>query len=403
MRIAQIIASTDLSWGGPSAVVRGLSAALVARGHAVTVFSTDAAPGGRRTSAPAGEGFDARVEQRRVRVDRSGPPYPSVALALTLGGSLSGFDVAHLHGLFSVPAMTALLASRLLRVPLVVRPCGMLDPWSLRHGGARKAWYWRHVEGPLVCGAAAIQASTRHEAEGVLGALAAACGPAGGPTAPKGRVASGPTAPPVVVAPQGVDAGAEASVAGAERAWPRRYVLFLGRVAAKKGLVPLVEALSRLDVADPPDLLVAGPDERGHAAEVRAAAVACGVAERVVLLGPVFEAEAKARLFAGASAFCLPSADENFGVALVEAARFGVPLLVSPAVGLADAVVAHGAGMVAEASAGALSAALARLLGSEGAGLVAGARRFAADFSWDVRIAAVEDLYRSAMARRGTA
>ncbi len=378
MRIAHLIASADPGWGGPSGVLRGLTAALVARGHEVAVFTTDAAPGGRRATEPPGAGFDPRVAVWQARVDVSRPPYPSIGYMALLARRLRGFDVAHIHGLFSAPITTALLAARLAGVPVILRPCGMLDPWSLSRGGALKAAWWRRLDGPLVASAAAMHVSTPHEAESVAQALAALARP-------------GRPLPPIRVAPQGVPPGL--APASPDSPHPRPYVLFLGRVAEKKGLPLLVAAFARL-IADRPDLdlLIVGPDEHGHAAEVRSAVARHGLEDRVRLTGPVFGAAEKSRLFAHAEAFCLPSADENFGVSLVEAASFGVPLVVTPSVGLAPAVLHHGAGLVAPPEPDALSLALAGVL-ADRARHAAGAIAFAADFTWERRVADVEALY----------
>jgi glycosyltransferase involved in cell wall biosynthesis len=383
MRIAHLIASADVSWGGPSGVLRGMTAALAARGHAVTVFATDAAPEGARSTSAPEAGFDPRVTVRRARVDLSRPPYPSLAYAALLARALGGFDVAHLHGLFSAPTTTALLTARALRVPVVLRPCGMLDPWSLAQGGALKAAWWRHLDGPLALGAAVVQASTPHEAEGIAEAFA--------------RLLSRAPRPPVVVAPQGVPPSPPFSAAGPSP-HPRPYLLALGRVAEKKGLPLLVAAFARLAVVRPDlDLLIVGPDERGHAAEVRDAAARHGLEGRVFLPGAVFDPTGKSALYAHALAFCLPSADENFGVALVEAASFGVPLVVTPTVGLAPHILTHQAGRVAAPEAEAFGSAIAEVLARRGE-LTAGARSLAAHFTWERRVVAIEALYRRAIA-----
>ncbi len=57
--------------------------------------------------------------------------------------------------------------------------------------------------------------------------------------------------------------------------------------------------------------------------------------------------DARRLLVEGASLFALPSHQENFGLAVAEAMAAGVPVLVSPAVNLANDILAHGAGWVA--------------------------------------------------------
>src|SRR5205085_6408882 len=89
-------------------------------------------------------------------------------------------------------------------------------------------------------------------------------------------------------------------------------------------------------------LVVAGPDECGLW-DALAANLNPRSRERVVRVGTVAGA-GKAALLAGASLFALPSEHENFGIAALEALAVGTPVLLSPHVDLADAVVAENLG-----------------------------------------------------------
>ena len=69
------------------------------------------------------------------------------------------------------------------------------------------------------------------------------------------------------------------------------------------------------------------------------------MADRVQFVGPVHGAE-KWQLIRAADVFALPSYNENFGNAVLEAMACGVPVVVTPEVGLAGAVRDAGAGLV---------------------------------------------------------
>ncbi len=388
LRIAHIIASAHPGWGGPSRVIREMTAALAERGHTITVFSTDAAPGRRRAAADAQPPFHPGVVHRVLRSDLPAPPYPSLAFAAALARALGAFDLTHVHGLFNAPSTTALQLLRARGLPFVLRPCGMLDPWSLGQRAAPKALWWRLLDGPPTLRAGAIQCSTPHELDAVRAALA---------LVPRPLAPAGP-GPRLALCPQGV--GHLPSPGPLPSPHPRPYVLFLGRVAEKKGLLPLVQALA-LDPHTQLDLVIVGPDERGHAAAVRAEAEAAGVAARVHLVGPVFDPPEKARWLAHALAFALPSHDENFGIAVVEAARAGLPLLVSPEVGLAPAVTEHGAGCVVPATPKAIAGGLSRLVGPARDAFSAGAKALGARFDWAERAADLDRLYQEVLAARG--
>jgi len=377
--VLHVIASASLDWGGPSRVIRELTAALADRGHRVVVLSADGPEASRREGSQPP--FDPRVEHHLHRFDVARAPWPSTGLMVDLVRHLRGpgrVDVAHVHGLFNLPCSSAMLALRAARVPYVLRPCGMLDRFSLSQKARRKTPWWRFLDGPSASRAAAIQCSTGHEVEAVTQALSQ-CGLRGH----------------VVECPQGV-AALPMPTAVPPRATP--YLLFLGRVAEKKGLIPLVRALALNPAL--PDLAIVGPDERGHRAEVEREVERLGILHRVQWVGPIYASVEKANWYAHAAAFCLPSADENFGLTVIEAARLGTPVLVSPDVGLADHVVRHHAGLVAEANPEAIARGLATLLATR-PDFEHGARALGSAFDWPERAAAVEDLYLEALARGG--
>jgi glycosyltransferase involved in cell wall biosynthesis len=140
------------------------------------------------------------------------------------------------------------------------------------------------------------------------------------------------------------------------RRWPelgqRPYVLFLGRLHAKKRLDLLLEAF----LAGAPEsfhLVVAGPDGEGMWTGLAARFLADpAAARRVHYVGAVAGPE-KAALLAGAVVFALPSEHENFGIAALEALAAGTPVMLSPHVDLAQSVMAARVGMVLPLSVGA--------------------------------------------------
>lgn len=102
-------------------------------------------------------------------------------------------------------------------------------------------------------------------------------------------------------------------------------LLTVGRLVPQKGQVNLIEAMGRI-VRRVPNavLLVAGNGPLAD--ELRARAAACGVADRVRLLGPRRDVPALLQL---CKLFLFPSLYEGLSVALVEAVSNGVPVVAS--------------------------------------------------------------------------
>lgn len=117
----------------------------------------------------------------------------------------------------------------------------------------------------------------------------------------------------------------------AERS-PRRtppVIATLGRFDAKKGFDILLEASALLRDRNIPHRLVLGGAGDEEPA-LRAQALRLRIAAQVEFFGWVSD---KAAFFAAADLFVLPSRQEAFGLALVEAMAYGVPVLASDADG----------------------------------------------------------------------
>ena len=173
-------------------------------------------------------------------------------------------------------------------------------------------------------------------------------------------------------------------------------ILYVGRIAAGKGIEHLLEAARRLTRAH---LVIAGPDDRhGTSALVERAQADSATAGRIHTL-PVTE-EPPLDLYPQADVFVLASEGESFGIVAAEAAAAGTPVIVSDRCGIAGffedgeaLVVPYDRDVIVEAVRSVLAdeelrARLAR-------GGVTAARRT----SWD-RVADVqEDIYREVASR----
>jgi len=381
--VLHVIQSLDPATGGPAAVARQLAAAQAGRGLAVTVLAADAAahagPGPVRFAAVPPVGRRAAVVGRGA--------------VRALLPAVAPYDVVHLHGVWDPLVFAAARAARAAGRPYLVAPHGMLDPWSL----AQKRWKkrlalalgWR----AMLDRAAAVHWLNADERDLAAGLRLAA---------------------PGVVIPNGIDPAEFADPPPAalfRRRLPalgdRPYVLFLSRLHYKKGLDYLADAFARVAASAGADLVVAGPDG-GARADLERRVAAAGLTARVHLPGPVYGPE-KAAALAGAVCFCLPSRQEGFSMAILEALACGTPVVVSDQCHFPE-VAEAGAGEVVPLDAAAVAAALARVLGDAGvrdrmgrAGKALVAGRFTWDRVADRCDAAYANLTPAAEARRAHA
>lgn len=122
-------------------------------------------------------------------------------------------------------------------------------------------------------------------------------------------------------------------------AYAARDFIFVGRFVDKKNLVELVEGYALYAAAAGPAarrlvLIGAGPEEPS----IRARAEALGITAMIDFpgfLGP----EAVAQRLSQGLALVLPSAEEQWGLVVNEALAFGLPAIISPAVGSGDLLI----------------------------------------------------------------
>ena len=114
----------------------------------------------------------------------------------------------------------------------------------------------------------------------------------------------------------------------------KRVVLYVGRLAAMKGVDTFLRAAARVAPIAPDALFVIAGEGPEYPRLVELAA-RIGVGDRVMFLGKVTDEEREV-LLSGASVFVLPSVVEPFGIAALEAMAAGVPTIVSKTSGVAE-------------------------------------------------------------------
>jgi glycosyltransferase involved in cell wall biosynthesis len=110
-------------------------------------------------------------------------------------------------------------------------------------------------------------------------------------------------------------------------------LLFLSRINYKKGLDNLIESLAELIRENRISgtgikLLIAGDDQNEYAEGIKKLINARGLSEIVIFTG-LLTGKDKAGAYTGSDLFVLPSKNENFGLAIVEALEASLPVLIS--------------------------------------------------------------------------
>lgn len=366
VKIVQVIASRHPSFGGPSIVATALDAALTSVGADALLMS---GAYGWGTEGAAVSDNSGVTESGHVY--RASHPYrlkASSDLRKAIDREARDADLIHIHGQYLLPNVYAYRAARRHGVPFGIQPHGTLEPYQRSQSRWQKALYNALVGRRMLRDALFVHFTADSEAE---------------------RAADVVAEPQVLVHPLGAALEAP-SVPEVARDWvlPERghVYLFLGRLAQKKRPDILVEAWGRAARHPEDVLVVAGPDQDFTRDALAARAAELGCAGSVMFTGAVTPAEAT-WLYERSGVFVLPSENENFAVAVVEAMLAGCAVVTTRQVAAHEYVVTSNGGVVLdEPSVVGLTQELQHLMDAPDVSAVMGARgaQFAAlHLNWE--------------------
>jgi glycosyltransferase involved in cell wall biosynthesis len=244
------------------------------------------------------------VETRFLTGDRRRYPPPGRATTLL---DVRSVDVVHTFGIWVPFSHGVARVARLLDVPSVLAPIGMLEPWALKQSARKKQLAMRLYQRGDLDRASVVHATALAEADN-LRALG--------------------IKRPIAFIPHGVALPDESETAQAVTPQDGvRTALFLSRIHPKKGLLELVGAWARLRPKGW-RVRVVGPDENGHRAEVERAIAKHGLRDSFEFMGQVAP-EQKHRVIRESELLVLPTYSENFGLVVPEALGHGIPVLTT--------------------------------------------------------------------------
>ena len=298
LRVVHTVHSLDRRGGGLTRVVPLLADHLLDQGCEVSIVhlrtpGQSVAP----SRAPAAAARPLRVGQRNLWSREF-----SGLVAGALGSH--GRRALHDNGLWGCTNVIAARVAYRTGVPLIISPHGMLEPWALRHRAGRKRLAMLGYQRAILESAVMFVVSAATEAAAV-------------------RAAG--LRQPIAIVPAGIETGD--TIAAHAPVAPLRRLLFLSRIHPIKGLAALIDAWQQVGAIGW-EVIVAGPDEDGHRAELERLLLRRQLQHVFKFAGEVDDAR-KTQLFAAADLFVLPSHSENFGLVVGEALAHGLPVLTT--------------------------------------------------------------------------
>jgi glycosyltransferase involved in cell wall biosynthesis len=307
------VASVGRATFGVGAAVLGLTGAQRTRGMKPTIWSTDSEREGREIRLRLGLAATELVTYPVVGPSRLAfsPAMERAARNVTA----DDLDVCHHHGIWTAHARATCLWRGRCGRPTVVAAHGELERWALRRSRVKK-WLARQAyAGDMLKTASCMHALSRVEMVGYR---------------------QYGLKNPVAVISNGVDEEWLNSEGCASRfrdrfqlPQDRRVILFLSRITPVKGLPLLLEALAELRAKLHDWLVViAGPDEFSHMAEIQARVDMLGIHSLIRFTGAVFGQDRR-DAFAAAELLVLPTHREGVPMCVLEALGARVPVLTT--------------------------------------------------------------------------
>lgn len=284
--------------GGVEQVVEHLAQGLVERGFPVEVVVTD--PSSRSVTVELRDGV---VIRRFPTLARDSTYFVSPRLARWLYQHARQYELIHLHNYHTMTFPAAGVAAARSRVPIVVSPYFH----GTGHTSFRRLLHvaYRPLATRLLRAADAVIAGSHAE---------------------QSRLEEAVPGLGVHVVPLGIeiDVGQPAILPDPFARPFRRLVLSVGRLSPYKRVDRIVRAMSFVD----PDTALIVIGDGPAAQDIRLEVQRLGLGDRVSMLGRVSDAELSG-WYRRADAFVTLSAEESFGLTVLEAASCGAPVVAS--------------------------------------------------------------------------
>lgn len=234
------------------------------------------------------------------------------------------FDLVHIHEIWNLKLHKIAAMCRKAKVPYVIAPRGMLEPWSLKQKWLKKRVARFLYQDRDLKKAAALHATADSEKEQFreIG-LKNYC----------------------IVSPNGVNLPSKKIEVKGQVQVEQRRALFVSRMHAKKGVLELVEAWAKVKPEGWVCELVYtnnGAEELAYEARVKTRVAELGLSDQFIFTGSLDDVK-KWEAYGRADLFVLPTYSENFGIVVAEALWAGLPVITTKGTPWSD-LISHNCG-----------------------------------------------------------
>ncbi|MBF2058385.1 MAG: glycosyltransferase [Cyanobacterium sp. T60_A2020_053] len=334
MKILMVVPYLCPYYGGISKIVQELTEALGKRNLAVDLITTDA---NFFSYLPQFEvdynSYDwIDRDNYRLRYFRSWclqDTIFSARLCHWLYNHVHEYDLVHTHSIFAPLITVTGWICRGKKVPYIITPHGMLEPWALNHKKWKKKLYYNCCEKSNLSHSLAIQGTSKDETK---------------------NIESLSLDTQVFFVHNGIHPSyfqhsitKEDWLAHFPHLKDKKLILFLARIDPKKGLDLLAKAFAQISQKfSDVHVIIAGPESQGFLPNAKKFFRDANCLNRVTFTG-MLTGELKAGALESADIFVSPSYSEGFSISVLEAMGAGLPTVITTGCNFAEAGEVGGA------------------------------------------------------------
>jgi glycosyltransferase involved in cell wall biosynthesis len=241
----------------------------------------------------------------------------SLALIFNIWRDIRKADVVHLQAIFNSPIPFTLLYSRILNVPVLLSPHGVLGNWIMSQGSILKKLWLKIFIKPF-SNYVYWHATSNQEKDEILFHF------------PNAKVLTIPNAVNLEDFSKynNISKSSFLEKYAGVKEEPEKLIVSMGRLQSKKGFDILIHSFKKIIFKNPNFyLLIAGSDD-GEKNKLQSLIKNLGLVNRVFLIGDI-QGQTKVDFLANADLFVLPSHNENFGMVYAESLAAGTPIVAS--------------------------------------------------------------------------
>ena len=339
MKIVLVVSSMAQKYGGIPYCVIHYARSLTENGCTVTTVTTDEGmlDGEREKTIEEFESYNIKIQI--IQNTRFGKFAYSNKFCTILEKEAQNANIIHSFGIYFYSSYCAGKIAKKLSIPMIIKPCGILDPYIFNRHRYRKKIIELLFENSNINSCAAIHYTAEEEKKvSAYSHLNKKAYILPIPITDFSKFHKKPSTP--------------------------KSIIFLSRISFKKGLDTLIDAYKTLknDQSHNVRLLIVGPDDENLIQKFMNETNF--IKYDIEYLGPIY-GDKKLETLSNCYVFALSSSQENFAISVFESLSCGVPVVISDKINTHEVITDKKMGLVCKKDSKLLSEQLATILKNE--------------------------------------